>query len=372
MKVVVFHPAIAPYRIDFFNSLNKTFDVSFYFEFSNVLEQDFNQSILERYLEFQPKYLKKKDKGLKNLRWDVLSILRKEKPDVVFCSEFNLLGVLVLLYKYLFKWNLKIVTICDDNVTLASSVIGQCKRLKKLLITCFDSVVLVSTDTLDWYKKEWKRVGKKFVYFPIIQKDEIFRKRLEEALPISRKKIEQYELINKKIVLFVGRLIDIKNLSVLIDAFSKIQKSDVRLVFVGEGNLEMDLKNKVAEKGLDRKVLFVGKQEGLDLFAWYNIGQVFVLPSYYERFGAVVNEALLSGCITICSEIAGASCLIKQGNNGFVFEPNDGECLYRYLQKSLQQTAPLQVEKELKPNKMLDSYQGYYDSFIEQLIYSFS
>ena len=45
-KLVVFHPAIAPYRVDFFNSLNKTFDAEFYFEFEDVLEQSFAQDKL--------------------------------------------------------------------------------------------------------------------------------------------------------------------------------------------------------------------------------------------------------------------------------------------------------------------------------------
>jgi len=41
-RAVIFHPAIAPYRIDFFNSLSETFDASFYFEFEDPLEQSFD------------------------------------------------------------------------------------------------------------------------------------------------------------------------------------------------------------------------------------------------------------------------------------------------------------------------------------------
>ena len=39
-KLVVFHPAIAPYRVDFFNSLNKEFDSIFYFEFGDVRSEE--------------------------------------------------------------------------------------------------------------------------------------------------------------------------------------------------------------------------------------------------------------------------------------------------------------------------------------------
>lgn len=46
-RAIILHPAIAPYRVDFFNSLAKEFDASFYFEFDNALEQAFDQKNLE-------------------------------------------------------------------------------------------------------------------------------------------------------------------------------------------------------------------------------------------------------------------------------------------------------------------------------------
>lgn len=86
-KLVVFHPAIAPYRVDFFNSLNKTFDAEFYFEFEDVLEQSFAQDKLKERLCFVPRILEPGLFGIKNLRIQVFSILKRELPDVVFCSE---------------------------------------------------------------------------------------------------------------------------------------------------------------------------------------------------------------------------------------------------------------------------------------------
>ena len=49
-KLIVFHPAIAPYRVDFFNSIDEIFDAKFYFEFDNALEQTFDQKRLQEYL----------------------------------------------------------------------------------------------------------------------------------------------------------------------------------------------------------------------------------------------------------------------------------------------------------------------------------
>lgn len=367
LKVVVFHPAIAPYRIDFLNSLSNTFDTSFYFEFLNVLEQDFNQSLLGKYINFKPNFLKRKKYGFKNLRWDIIPILKKEKPDVVFCSEFNLLGVLVIFYKYLFNRKLKIVSICDDNKDLVIPDSKIKKLMKYALIHLFDAIVLVSIEALGLYKKQWSHIKSKFVYFPIIQKDNVFRTRLKQAKDLSIKKIDKYLLENKKIVLYIGRLIDIKNIFLLIDAFSNNQTDNSFLVIVGDGYLKRDLKLYVKEKQLEHKVLFTGKQEDIDLYSWYNIGQIFILPSYYERFGAVVNEALLSGCFTICSDIAGASCLIEDGNNGFVFKSNDSDMLSTSLAKALEKISPIQKQSILKPNRMLQSYNNYYESFITEL-----
>lgn len=89
--------------------MNKEFDAIFYFEFGDVLEQSFAQDELRGRLEFVPRFLAPGLFGIKNLRTQVLSILKKEQPDVVFCSEYNILGLLLLVYKFLFNWKLSIL-----------------------------------------------------------------------------------------------------------------------------------------------------------------------------------------------------------------------------------------------------------------------
>ena len=88
-RAIILHPAIAPYRVDFFNSLAKEFDASFYFEFDNALEQAFDQEKLRKRLCFAPHFLSSGFMGIKNLRLEVLTILWKNKADVVFVSEYK-------------------------------------------------------------------------------------------------------------------------------------------------------------------------------------------------------------------------------------------------------------------------------------------
>ena len=74
-------------------------------------------------------------------------------------------------------------------------------------------------------------------------------------------------------------------------------------------------------KQLNVQARFTGRLEGDALNAWYNVADVFILPSYLEAFGAVTNEALLAGCYVLVSQKAGSSCLVVEGENGYTFQP---------------------------------------------------
>ena len=365
-KLVIFHPAIAPYRIDFFNSLNECFEASFYFEFLDVLEQSFDQVRLRERLAFRPNYLGKGFCGIKNLRLQVFPILCKTRPDIVFCSEFNIMGFLILLYKFLFHPKLQIYTICDDSLDIVKSEGGIKGFMRALFVRLYDGVILTNRAVIRWYQEIYHNTSK-LMYFPIVQEDVAFRDELDKSLSISCRYYEDLKLKGKKVVLFVGRLIDIKNLDFLLNAFSQIldEYPNAELLLVGEGDRRNVLEDLAFCLGIKEKVHFLGKKQGKDLYAFYNLGQVFVLPSYYERFGAVVNEALLSGCYTLCSSVAGAACLIAPGN-GACFDPKDQKDLEEALRMALSRVVPMR-EVVVKRNLMADSYSTLMASLLEQL-----
>ena len=113
-------------------------------------------------------------------------------------------------------------------------------------------------------------------------------------------------------------------------------------------------------------LILAGKNQGKDLYGCYNVGQIFVLPSYYERFGAVVNEALLAGCYTLCSSAAGAACLVNLLENGAIFDSHSKDGLVEQLTVALDMT-PVLSELRLKENKMLNSYDTYFANFMNRL-----
>ena len=72
-----------------------------------------------------------------------------------------------------------------------------------------------------------------------------------------------------------------------------------------------------------------------DLLACYQMADTVVLPSLQEAYGAVVGEALMAGCPVLVSERAGASALVREGTNGYLFHPEQPESLEKALQAVL-------------------------------------
>ena len=139
---------------------------------------------------------------------------------------------------------------------------------------------------------------------------------------------------DRKYVLFSGRLVAVKGIDTLIDAFIKIaeKRPDWDLLVVGRGPLERQLRDRVPEALADRVawVGFVGDRD--ELSALYTCADVFVLPSRYEPWAVVVCEAAAAGLAMITSDLVGAGAeLCREGRNGAMFPAGDAARLAELL-----------------------------------------
>lgn len=119
------------------------------------------------------------------------------------------------------------------------------------------------------------------------------------------------------VFLFAGKLESKKNPFVLLNAFERLNNKDTYLLFVGNGVLEKELKEKAKH---NTNVLFLDFQNQQAMPVVYRMGNVFVLPSQGpgETWGLSVNEAMASGRPVIVSNRCGCALdLIK--SNGLVF-----------------------------------------------------
>lgn len=138
---------------------------------------------------------------------------------------------------------------------------------------------------------------------------------------------------NEIIMLFIGRLVKVKNLELLLDAFKEIDNKDNKnaLVIVGDGEKDDKLKTKCKSESISN-VYFEGSKQVEEVVEYYAIADVFILPSYKEPWGLVINEALACGLPVIVSDSVGAvDDLIKHAENGFIFKNNNLEQLIKYI-----------------------------------------
>jgi len=116
----------------------------------------------------------------------------------------------------------------------------------------------------------------------------------------------------------------------LVSALSSLS-GKVGALFVGEGSLGAALDAEVRRRGLPY-VRFVGFQNQSALPRYYAAADMFALPSAYEPYGLVVNEAMCMGLPVLTTPaVAAAADLVREGENGFLFSVGDLETLARRI-----------------------------------------
>ena len=138
-----------------------------------------------------------------------------------------------------------------------------------------------------------------------------------------------------RVVLFCAKLQPWKRPADLLRAFTKANIPDALLVFAGEGPLRSQLESEAANLGIASRVRFLGFVNQSQLPAVYASSDLMVLPSEYEPFAVVVNEAMCCGRPVIASNRVGAARdLVAPVAPDFVFSCGDIESLAHLLRKA--------------------------------------
>jgi glycosyltransferase involved in cell wall biosynthesis len=133
-------------------------------------------------------------------------------------------------------------------------------------------------------------------------------------------------------ILYSGSLIERKGVDLLARAFGKVsnQCNNLRLTFLGEGPLRIDLARELKE--CMGQVSFAGFKDWSELPALYHKAHVLCVPSRHDGWGLVVPEGLASGLPVIGTTKTGAALeLIKPDNNGWLVEAGNVQQLAEAL-----------------------------------------
>lgn len=137
---------------------------------------------------------------------------------------------------------------------------------------------------------------------------------------------------DKKVVLFVGRLVEIKGVNYLIEAMRNV---DAMLVIAGDGPIRDKLEKQAADMG--EKVKFLGSKTHHELKTIYASADIFVSPSVTLNDGAkegvptTIMEAMASGLVVVASDSGGISQVVKDEINGLLCEERNSSMLARKI-----------------------------------------
>lgn len=132
------------------------------------------------------------------------------------------------------------------------------------------------------------------------------------------------------VILFVGYLDIFKGIFETLDAFIDISKlyNNVKLIMISSGPKEYELKKIISDSNLEDRVIFAGEISPLDIPKYYQVSDIFVLPSHIKGVPVVVIEAMACGLPVIVSNTE----IINNGVNGFLISHNNKDLLVKKLQ----------------------------------------
>lgn len=156
---------------------------------------------------------------------------------------------------------------------------------------------------------------------------------------------------NNKIlkIITIGRLVEWKNISGILQALNLLQNVNFELKVIGFGPLEKKLQQEAKDLKLDNKVIFCGQLEKSLVYKHLKNSDLFILNSNYEGLPHVVIEAMLSNCAVISSDIAGSNEIAINLQTALTCKPNSPQDLAQKIKKIYNN--PLLAEKLVKNAK---------------------
>lgn len=178
-------------------------------------------------------------------------------------------------------------------------------------------------------ERYYHSISKRWRVFPFIYVTESFD-------------VELVSLHDDMKVLYVGSLSERKNVKVLVEAMRGLHNVQLNIVGDGDKRQELEVLSKESEINAD----FLGTMPMKDIPNEMQKNDVLVLPSLYDGWGAVVNEALTQGLYVVCSDKCGAKDLLREDYRGATFRNNDAMNLHTRLAALTDNTSVLRQNRK--------------------------
>jgi len=162
-----------------------------------------------------------------------------------------------------------------------------------------------------WFKKCGFPTNKIYPFGYFVEKNEL-----------NKNNFKQYNkrINNKFRLLFIGQLIKRKGMDILLQALSGLNKLNWFLDIIGDGKERENMENLSKILNISKRTIFHGTKNNMETIELLKTADLLILPSRYDGWGAVVNEALMCGVPVVCSDACGVAELINGSFRGEVFK----------------------------------------------------
>ena len=246
----------------------------------------------------------------------------------------------------------RIISGCEDERTKLISWIHCTMKSQKEVsvsfrglkeaVTCynrFDNMVFVSDGVRAAYLKQCVLKSRTHVLYNTNESDVILRKAQESI----EEKIFQSNVF---IWCGVGRLVQNKRFDRMICIQKRLIEAGyaARLLVLGEGELDQELRRQVKKCGVEQSVHFLGYQT--NPYKYVSRCDLFVCASMSEGFSTAATEALIVGTPVCTVEVSGMKEMLGENNEYGIVTENDEEALYQGIKRLLDDPALLAHYKE--------------------------
>lgn len=260
----------------------------------------------------------------------ILKHLLRLRPQVIFSSSFGVWTILALLLKPLFWWR---VIIAYEGSSPGVDYRNSALRLfvRRMMVWLADACITNSQAGKDYLIDVLNATSDRVFLQPYEIPD-------EKTLPGSGEINDHLDTLHRPIFLFVGHVIPRKGLPLLLDACATLQArgyTQYTLVVVGDGSQQAELQAFCEQKGLSDRIHWAGRVSYDQIGSYFQQADVFVFPTLEDTWGVVTLEAMLLGKPILCSQGAGTAELVRSGENGYVFPPDNAQKLADLMQNFL-------------------------------------
>ncbi|NET35092.1 MAG: glycosyltransferase family 4 protein [Cyanothece sp. SIO1E1] len=307
--------------------------------------------------------------GITFLSPEIIPILLKLRPQIIFADSFRIWTLFALMLKPLGRWR---VIVAYEGSSPGVDFRGSKLRLwlRRLMVRWADAFITNSKAGKEYLTNILHASEKKVSVQPY-------------EIPVPQALLKEKATLIRKIpaspvFLFVGGLIPRKGVQGLLKACHILRESDCAeftLLVIGDGPQRESLETFAKDHQLDECVQWLGRVDYGSLGAYFEQADVFILPTLEDTWGVVILEAMIFSKPILCSKWAGAFEVIEDGKNGFIFDPRQpkelANLMLRFIGNEVSAdamgTASKEIMERYTPTVAAETMMSVVDSLVTEL-----